>query len=197
MARINLSPTAMERMQLQEKHLRNLFVQALAGDQVLYHTFLSELSAHLRAFFKRRLTNLPDEVEDLVQDTLLAIHNQRHTYQSDLPLTAWVHAVARHKFVDLWRRRAARDDLHDSLDDELDIFAANETRAQEARRDVMKLLMQIPEKQRFAIEYMKLQGFSAAQTAQATGMSESAVKVAVHRGLKALSALILKTRSSR
>ena len=70
--------------------LRDLLLRGLAGDAAAYHDFLKELSAHLRAFLKRRLASLPDDVEDLVQETLLAVHNQRHTYAADQPLTAWV-----------------------------------------------------------------------------------------------------------
>jgi RNA polymerase sigma-70 factor, ECF subfamily len=197
MKRTDVSETALERLQTRENHLQSLFVQALAGNEASYHAFLLALSTHLRAFFKRRLTSLIDEVEDLVQETLLAVHNQRHSYQSDLPLTAWVQAIARHKLIDLFRRRAVRENLHDPLDDELAVFAHNDLEAQDAKRDLAKLLKQLPDPLRLPIEHMKLQGFSVTETAQATGMSESAVKVGVHRGLKALSALIEKTKQGK
>jgi RNA polymerase sigma-70 factor (ECF subfamily) len=173
-----------------EDRLRTLMVRGLAGDAAAYHAFLKELSAHLRAFLRRRLARLPDDVEDLVQETLLAVHNQRHTYESDQPLTAWVHAVARYKLVDLMRRRARREAMNDPLDDELAVFSASDTEAADARRDVAKLLERLPERQRLPIQYMKLEGLSVIEAARATGMSESAVKVGVHRGLKALAAMI-------
>ncbi len=91
-----------------EDRLRDLLVRGLAGDAAAYHVFLKELSAHLRAFLRRRLSGLPDEVEDLVQEALLAVHNQRHTYDAGQPLTAWLHAIARYKLVDLLRRRGTR-----------------------------------------------------------------------------------------
>jgi len=173
-----------------EDRLRDLMVRGLAGDNAAYRVFLKELSAHLRAFLRRRLTRLPDDVEDLVQETLLAIHNQRHTYESEQPLTAWVHAIARYKLVDLLRRRAGREALHEPLEDELAVFAANDSDAADAQRDVAKLLARLPDRQRLPIQYMKLEGLSVIETARATGMSESAVKVGVHRGLKALAAMI-------
>lgn len=173
-----------------EDRLRELMVRGLAGDSAAYHAFLKELSAHLRAFLRKRLAWLPDDVEDLVQETLLAVHNQRHTYEADQPLTAWVHAIARYKLVDLLRRRAGREAMNDPLDDELAVFAASDTEAADARRDVAKLLQRLPERQRLPIQYMKLEGLSVVETARATGMSESAVKVGVHRGLKALAAMI-------
>jgi RNA polymerase sigma-70 factor, ECF subfamily len=173
-----------------EDRLRGQLLRGMAGDGAAYHAFLKDLSAHLRAFLRRRLTRLPDDVEDLVQETLLAVHNQRHTYQADQPLTAWVHAIARYKLVDLLRRRAGRDALHDPLDDELAVFASSDTEASDARRDVAKLLERLPERQRLPIKYMKLDGLSVLEAARAAGMSESAVKVGVHRGLKALAVMI-------
>ena len=165
-------------------------VRGLAGDSAAYRTFLKDLSAHLRAFLRRRLARLPDDVEDLVQETLLAVHNQRHTYETDQPLTAWVHAIARYKLADLMRRRAGREAMNDPLDDELAVFASFDAEEADARRDVAKLLERLPERQRLPIQYMKLEGLSVIETARATGMSESAVKVGVHRGLKALAAMI-------
>ena len=177
-------------MSVSEVRLRDLLVRGLDGDTSAYHAFLKDLSTHLRAFFRVRLSRLPDEVEDLVQEALLAVHNQRHTYDPGEPLTAWVHAIARYKLVDLYRRRAVRDALNDPLDDELDVFASSDTEAADARRDLAKLLERLPDQQRLPIVHMKLQGLSVVETARATGMSESAVKVGVHRGLKALAAMI-------
>lgn len=173
-----------------EQRFRALLLRGLAGDATAYQAFLKELSAHLRAFFRKRLSRLPDEVEDLVQETLLAVHNQRHTYEADQPLTAWIHAIARYKFADLFRRRAGNESLNDPLDEEMDVFAAADAEAQDAKRDLATLLARLPERQRLPIVHMKLEGLSVTETAQLTGMSESAVKVGVHRGLKALALLM-------
>jgi len=173
-----------------ENQLRELLVQGLDGDAAAYHRFLKALSAHLRAYFRKRLFQRPDEVEDLVQETLLAVHNQRHTYRLDLPLTAWVHAIARYKLVDLLRAHTSREALTDPLDDELELFAVSDTEADEARKDLNKLLAGLPERQRLPIVHVKLEGLSVVEAAQLTGMSESAIKIGVHRGLKALAAKI-------
>lgn len=177
-------------MSERETQLRALLIGGLGGDEAAYHAFLKSLGAHLRGFLRVRLTRLPDDVEDLVQETLLAVHNQRHTYDSAQPLTAWVHAIARYKLVDLLRRRAGREMLNDPLDDELAVFAVSDHDAADARRDLGKLLEQLPDRQRLPIVHMKLEGLSVAEAARATGMSEAAVKVGVHRGLKALALLI-------
>jgi RNA polymerase sigma factor (sigma-70 family) len=177
-----------ERADAVEERLRTQFVAALAGDAVAYQRFLTSLSAHLRAYCRRRMSQLPDDVEDVVQECLLAIHNSRHTYRPEQPLTAWVHTIARYKLVDLLRARSRREALNDPLDDELDIFARSDTEAAEARRDLAVILQSLPERQRRALVMVKLEGASVAETAVATGMSEASVKVGVHRSLKALAA---------
>lgn len=176
------------RLSTSEDRLKDLLVSGLAGDAAAYHDVLKALSAHLRAYFRRRLAGMPDEVEDLVQETLLAVHNQRHTYDAAQPLTAWVHAIARYKLVDLFRRRARRELLTDPLDDELHVLSSADADAAEARRDLAQLLDTLPERQRMPIVYVKVQGLSVVEAARLTGMSASAVKVAVHRGLQALAA---------
>lgn len=177
-------------MSASEDRLRGLLVRGLAGDAPAYHACLEELSSHLRAFLRRRLTRLPDDVEDLVQETLLAIHNQRHTYDAGQPLTAWVYAIARYKLVDFLRRRATREALNDPLNDELELFASSDAESADARRDVARLLERLPDQQRLPIVHMKLEGLSVVEAARLTGMSEAAVKVGVHRGLKVLARII-------
>ncbi|ANN67578.1 sigma-70 family RNA polymerase sigma factor [Bordetella bronchialis] len=173
-----------------EIRLRALLLAGLDGDARAYHAFLQALGAHLRAFLRKRLYRLPDEIEDLVQEILIAVHNGRHTYLPDQPLTAWTHAIARYKVADYLRHRSRHEALHEPLDDQQEIFAASDEEAAQARRDVEKLLAQLPDRHRLPILHVKLQGMSVAETAQLTGLSESAVKVGVHRGLKALATKI-------
>jgi RNA polymerase sigma factor (sigma-70 family) len=175
-----------------EQKLRTLLLSGLDGDAQAYHDFLQALSTHLRAFLRRRLQRWPDDVEDLLQEALLAIHNQRHTYDVNAPLTAWVHAIAKYKMIDWLRRRQGREMLNDPLteatDQAAELFSSADADAAEARRDLDQLLAQLPEQQRKSIVHTKLEGLSVRETAELTGMSESAIKVAVHRGLKALAA---------
>ncbi len=165
-------------------------VGAAQGDAAAYHALLGALSTHLRGFFRRRLTRLPDEVEDLIQETLIAIHNQRHTYDPDQPFTSWVHAIAKYKLVDMLRRHGRHALLTDPLDDAMELTAVSDSEASDARRDLDGLLATLPDKQRLPIVHVKIEGLSVIETAQLTGLSVSAVKIGVHRGLKALAARI-------
>ncbi|GGD75459.1 sigma-70 family RNA polymerase sigma factor [Caballeronia grimmiae] len=177
-------------MQQAENRLRALFVAGLDGDQHAYRGFLEALARHLRGYLRRRIPQHRDDVEDLVQEILLAVHNARHTYRMDEPLTAWLHAIARYKLMDFFRSRARRDSLNDPLDDHAEFLAVADDEPAQARHDIGKLLEDLPDKQRLPIMHMKLQGLSVTETARITGLSESAVKVGVHRGLKALAARI-------
>ncbi|QCY11571.1 sigma-70 family RNA polymerase sigma factor [Pseudomonas sp. MPC6] len=177
-----------------EIHLQTLFLAGLGGDERAYGTFLKELSGHIRGFVRTRLQRQPDEVEDLLQEVLLAVHNGRQTYRADQPLTAWVFAITRYKLTDFFRGRSRNEVLNDSLDDVAELFAEPHLEPEQAHRDLGKLLEQLPERQRLPIQQVKLEGLSVAESAQMTGLSESAVKIGIHRGLKALADRIRGTR---
>jgi RNA polymerase sigma-70 factor (ECF subfamily) len=181
-----------------EAALKPLWVRAQTGDDAAYREALARIAARLRRFFGRRLQSLPDEVEDLVQETLLALHLQRGTCDPAVPISAWVHAIARHKLVDLFRRRGRREALHEPLDDldEADHpVAAGADAAAPARRDLGVLLERLPAAQQRAIALTKIEGLSLIEASQRTGVSVTALKVQVHRGLKRLAQLVREEAS--
>lgn len=173
-----------------ETGLKRLWTRAQTGDEAAYRESLTRIAARLRSFFGRRLQSFPDDVEDLVQETLLALHLQRGTYDPALPVSAWVHAIARHKLVDLWRRRGRREALNDSLDDLDEAHHPVVPAEQSARRDLGVLLNTLPAAQRQAIVLTKITGLSMAEASQRSGVSITALKVQVHRGLKRLAELV-------
>jgi RNA polymerase sigma-70 factor (ECF subfamily) len=177
----------MGELQEREDRLRTLMLASLAGDAASYRRLLTELTELLRRYFQRRLYDHPSgQVDDLVQETLLAIHARRITYDPKQALTAWVYAIARYKLVDLLRR--SRQSKHLPIDDVADFIADDTVSAQSTddRHDLDAMLDALPERTRGLIRRVKIDGQSVAEVAAATGMSESAVKVAVHRGFKAL-----------
>ncbi|WP_110996099.1 sigma-70 family RNA polymerase sigma factor [Pseudomonas sichuanensis] len=173
-----------------ESQLQALLLRGLSGDAVAYRDFLAALALHVRGFLQRRLAWRPSEVEDLVQEVLLAVHNARHTYQAQQPLTAWVQAIARYKLADHLRSFARHEARNAPLDDDTDLFAGTGAEPAEASLDLERLLDQLPARQRLPIVHVKLEGLSVEEAARLTGLSSSAVKVGIHRGLKALARLI-------
>jgi RNA polymerase sigma-70 factor (ECF subfamily) len=173
-----------------ESGLRPLWTRAQAGDEAAYREALGRIADRLRRFLRRRMQSVPDDVEDLVQETLLALHLQRGSYDPELPVGSWVFAIARHKLVDLWRRRGRQEALHDPIDEMDDATMPATQDEGSARRDLGLLLESLPAAQRAAIVLTKIEGLSVAEAAKRTGASESAIKVQAHRGLKRLAALV-------
>ena len=177
-----------------ETELRRLMRASLDGDADAYRTLLTLVSGRLRAYFKARLVRVgrgPTDAEDLVQEVLIALHTRRHTYDASQPFTPWLYGIARYKFVDCLRRaRASTHDLPINRAD--DMMATDDFDGVDSTLDVERLLAGLSPKARQAIRYVKLEGLSVREAAARSGMSPSAVKVSVHRGLKALARLIAK-----
>jgi RNA polymerase sigma-70 factor (ECF subfamily) len=166
-----------------EPQYRDWMVAAQAGDATSYRRLLAALTGHLRGYYLRRVGGAV--AEDLVQETLIAIHSRRATYDPGQPLTAWVYGIARYKLIDEFRRERRRASV--PLEDAEELFAVDESEALAARRDVEKLLNRLPEAKRNLVRAVKLEGVSIAEVAAQTGLSEAAVKVGVHRAVKSLS----------
>ena len=171
-------------MILSEPELKALMLSALEGDAVAYRRMLGELRRRLDGYFARRLRADPAHVEDLVQETLIAIHAKRATFDRDQPLTAWVYAIARYKLIDHYRRSGQR--RFTPIEDEAGLFVEDESAAAEARHDLTHGLAGLPARTRDLVVSVKLNEEPIADVARRTGMSESAVKVAVHRGFQKL-----------
>lgn len=169
---------------MREEQLRQLMVGGLAGDARAHAALLRAIAPMLQAFYRRRCSGQAD-IEDLVQETLIGVHEKRASYDGQRPFTPWLYAIARYKMIDQFRRRRQTCELGD-----LDHILVEEgfEAMVSARLDVTRLLASLPAKQAEAIRQTKLEGHSVADHAGAAGLGESDVKVSVHRGLKALAA---------
>lgn len=175
-----------------EKRLHDLMCRALDGDDGAYEHFLLSASNLLRAFFYRKLVERHRaHVEDLVQETLLAIHLHRRSYDRTRPLGAWLYAIARYKLVDHFRRHPATRTFI-PIDAVEELFAAEAADSGDPSRDISALLATLPAKQSQAIRLVKLEDLTAKQAAARMGVSEADVKISIHRGLKELMTLIAK-----
>jgi len=159
------------------------------GDAKAYEGLLQELLPEIRSQVRRRL---PDEaaVEDIVQNTLLAIHRSRHTYRPERPFGPWLRAVARNAFLDHARARGRRSEREVSLEVVPEPAGDSEPIVAEARLspELERALAELPRAQREAVELIQLRGLSVAEAAVKAGVSVAAVKVRAHRGYRALRA---------
>ena len=174
---------------MREEELRQLMIVGLAGDAAAHSALLRGIAPLLLGFYRRRCGSGQADIDDLVQETLIAVHQRRASYDGERPFTPWLYAIARYKLIDLFRRRRQTCDIA-----ELDHILAEEgfEDVVGARLDLDRLLATLPPKQAAAIRGTRIEGRSIADHAQAEGLGESDVKVSVHRGLKALAARLGK-----
>lgn len=154
-----------------------------AGDTVAYRRFLDAVRGHLIRYFSRKL--MPGDAADLVQETLIALHNKRATYDPAYPLLPWLNTIARYKWIDWLRsnRRAVLVELDEAQHGEPDGDPA-------AAHAVNLLLAKLPAAQAEAIRLVKLKGLSIEEASEATGQTVSLVKVNIHRGIKRMAAIV-------
>jgi RNA polymerase sigma factor (sigma-70 family) len=174
-------------MQPGETQLKQWMVDGLHGDAAAHAALLRALVPLLGAFYRRRLRGRDEDIEDLVQETLIAVHTRRASYDRDRPFAAWLYAVARYRMIDHLRRARVSVPIEDV---EEILIAEGFEEACAARMDVGRLLDGIAPKQAQAIRDTHIEGFSIAEAAVKARIGESDVKISVHRGLKALAARI-------
>jgi RNA polymerase sigma-70 factor (ECF subfamily) len=162
---------------------------SIAGDEGAYRRLLEDISRSVRAMARAAFARAragDADVEDAVQETLLAIHLKRHTWDAAQPLAPWAYAIARHKIVDALRRRGRQ--RAEPLDDFQEFLAAPEAEDPHALSDAQKLVDGLGPRQREIVRSISLEGQSIAATAARLSMSEVAVRVALHRALESLGA---------
>jgi RNA polymerase sigma-70 factor (ECF subfamily) len=156
---------------------------AIGGDEKAYARFLALAAGRVRALARAKIVRGGVDPEDVVQETLLAIHTKRHTWMPDGPVLPWINAIARHKLIDAFRRRGRRIEV--DLDDVADTLAEPETETADSR-DIARALEGLAPGQRAVVAAISVEGRSIGETAGKLGMNETAVRVALHRGLKAI-----------
>lgn len=166
-----------------ESELGGLMRAAIAGDGPAYAEFLRRTAQLLHRFASRKVGRSGVDAEDIVQETLLAIHAKRHTWREDAPIMPWLFAIARHKLIDAMRRRNRR--LEVDIADFAETLAAPTAEAV-SWRDVGRGLEALAPGQRSVVTAISVEGLSIGETARSLGMSEGAVRVALHRGLAAI-----------
>lgn len=157
-----------------------LMQKAQQGDNAAYRQLLRLLAPVIRKYLARRLFD-QDSVEDITQEALIAIHKARHTYQPDLPFDRWLYSITRHKMIDVFRKNYRDRDKHI----EIETFSSILTNSikDDSANDIQKALAQLTVKQKQLVNLAKIDGYTALEIGQQLGMTETAVKVAIHRSL--------------
>ena len=173
-----------------EDELKAWMLSSLDGDAQSHRALLRALAPKLRAFYRSRLADR-DQIEDLLQETLIAVHTRRMAFDRGRAFSPWLFAIAKYKLIDHFRQVRPTVAIHE-LENELSYDSFENVIA--ARLDVERLLDELPAKQAQAIGSSRLEGHSIADTAQRMGISQSDVKVSVHRGISKLVSRFAKDR---
>ncbi|WP_430390892.1 sigma-70 family RNA polymerase sigma factor [Dyella sp. 20L07] len=165
---------------------------AQGGDRVAYERVLAESVPLIRAAARRQGVAF-DQLDDVVQETLLTVHRVRHTYDPSRSYDAWLSAIASRRAIDALRSqgRRGRRELHDDHAYDAHPDADDATAAAEREQEALRLreaIATLPPGQREAIEQLGLKERSLAEAAAHTGRQTGALKVNLHRAMKALRA---------
>ncbi len=179
---------------------RAAMVAAQAGDGAAYAGLLRDILPFLRSIARQQRTP-PSAVEDVVQDVLLTIHRVRHTYDPSRPFVPWLVSIARRRGIDASRRRG-RTDKHEQADPDALLLVPDPATNDHLERSedqawLASAMRSLPPKQREALHLVKMREFSVAEAAKASGQTPGAVKVNVHRALRALQAMWAAGRRER
>jgi RNA polymerase sigma-70 factor (ECF subfamily) len=169
-----------------EQRWSAFMVNAQAGSESDYRQLLTELTDVIWNFLRSRFGN-HHFIEDCVQETLIAIHQARHTYDQRRPFRPWLFAIVRNKAIDTLRKQRSRQNVASRYRGEQEILSQSSQR-NEAESEMLKgrLLESLSVEHREVLVLTKLIGFSVAETAEKLGISESLVKVRVHRAIRKL-----------
>jgi RNA polymerase sigma factor (sigma-70 family) len=191
MTAANARPGGSARASESEAQLAALMAAAQDGDATAYQRLLRTCLPLVGAMARGH--GVPaDRVDDVIQDVLLTVHRVRHTYDPARPFLPWLRAIAQRRAIDVLRsygRQAARE-VHAPLAYESHpdpaVTAAQALERSDGVPDLRTAVAALPEGQRQAIEELALRERTLAEAAAATGRSTGALKVNLHRALKAL-----------
>ena len=174
-----------------ETELRDLFLRSLDGDQKSYATFLERIAAMLRTHLQKSVNPgrvSREQIEDLVQDVLMAVHQKRSTYRTDLPLMPWLYSITRYRLIDSYRAEGRKPLIH-SFEDGFDAESiADDSTSDDgmARADLEIVMGCLSAKQKQVLHLAKVEELPLAEVGSKMNMSLSAVKVTIHRAMEAL-----------
>lgn len=167
-----------------------LMAAAQSGDRAAYRELLLAVTPYARSLASRAFASRAD-VEDTVQDILLTLHDTRALFDPARPLKPWLAGIARHRIADRRRRQGRLREV--TIGPEHETFSSDPTNMHGAALDSAALraaIAGLPAGQRRAVELLKLQEMTLQQAESASGVSVAALKVAMHRALKRLRALL-------
>lgn len=160
---------------------------AQSGDAHAYNKLLASMSRAITSYVLRRFGNV-EFADDCVQESLIALHEARHTFLPGRLIRPWVFAIVRNQAIDMLRRQQRRQRLFAVDLDESSVpvpDAAPDESTDDRRETAGRVLASLPPQQKQALVFTKLMGLSTTEAALRAGISAGAMKVRVHRATRA------------
>lgn len=142
-----------------------------------------ELERHLRPYLARRVAS-PSDIDDLLQDIFVRLHQGLATLQDEERFGGWVYRVARNAIVDNARQRARAPqiDSHDDVEAVPLLNDADENLQSDLGECVALFVSRLPSPYREAVTLTELEGLTQREAAEMLGVSLSGLKSRVQRG---------------
>ncbi len=164
---------------------------AQTGDRVAYEALLRDCVPHVKRIVRRTGVRA-ERVDDVVQEVLLTVHRARQTYDPARSFTAWLNAIAQRRAIDDLRHRGRQTRREIADDTTYAAYPAGDATPEEAWEDggrneeLQSAVARLPPGQREAVEALAMRQLSLSEAATETGKTKGALKVNLHRALKAL-----------
>jgi RNA polymerase sigma-70 factor (ECF subfamily) len=171
-----------------DQDLARLMELAQKGDSEAYKVLLKQCQVIIKAYLTVRLGSAP-ALEDLVQETLIAIHKAKHTYDPRRNFGSWMITIAKYKYIDhirKWQKQASKETVDEEVLNNLIAHSDQTGQGDELNTQLQSALSSLPEKQNLTVTLLKIEGLSVKEVSEKTGLSEANVKVTAHRAYKIL-----------
>lgn len=146
-----------------------------------------------------RLTGNASKSEDMMQNVFFRLLKYRNTFRNEGKFVYWMYAVARNVSNDGFRKSdllSFTEDLTLVEEEPSDSLNREEELVQKERQQHLKIaLQQLGPEQKEAIVMSKYQGFKYHEIAKIVGVSESAIKARIRRGMMELKKLMNDVKS--
>ncbi|MBK8396598.1 MAG: sigma-70 family RNA polymerase sigma factor [Leptospiraceae bacterium] len=166
--------------------LSRLMAETQAGNSNSYRILLNQISITLSKFLSKRIGSVDDR-EDVLQEILIAIHSSRHTYLPAKPFYPWMYAIAKNTLVKYYKR-IQKINANQIVAEIENISSPKKHESDEVERtnEIIRLVNELPGKQKQIIQMLKIQGLSIKEVSAKLKLSEANVKVIAHRGYHTL-----------
>lgn len=173
-----------------EQRWSALMVSAQSGNESDYRQLLGELAEVVQRFLRSRFGS-HHFIEDCAQEALIAIHQARHTYNPKRPFRPWLFAIVRNRAIDTLRKQQRRENVAKHYQREQEVLAQpNGQMSHPHEITEGPLFHSLSNQHREVLVLTKIIGFSIVETAEKLDISESAVKVRIHRAVGKLRKLM-------